>query len=673
MKRISIITLLLMAVFLTACSGTLPAEFNFLPTNTSLPETATPEMTATAAATLTPLPTYTATATFTPVPTRRSPFPVTLGTPLPDPGFQRIGSGNVPLLGNVFNHLAVRRQVTLVSPNQQRVLIATTGGLFLLDREGNILSHWPELRLFDNPCQYCISVNADASRFAMFVRTNGVWEVRVYDVVDGQPNLIKSIPAPGPFGDSSDPVQVALSTGGDILAYSTSRESFAVHDLILDQPLYEFKGSIQKLKFSSNGSSLTALRGSELLLWDAADFQSPFQNLLLPNPDVPIAFSPGGEFFAVALSSKIRVYNVFPARLVREISVAPTYVTDREWQIVFTGDDVLTGYGLQWDDRSETGLITLAEWNVASGETLTLEEMESNSPNIFDSFWQIEFSETSLAGNIDLSPYRSLRFISTDVLVVNSQNAVCSFKLTTGEVNCQGEENELLHASDGPVFREVRESRNTFLVNPLGETVFQLDPYPIYWLNRTADFLLLDINGGTTDLYFKNVTRPVQSVPGAFLSAAENANLLVFLTKQKSELMFMTLVEKSSQDMLFQKRETRLFDLLTMAVDGSIYFLREDLDNNQAILKMIPPGTDEVSDLLSIDLLAEPISMAILPHNILAVGMQDGSVTIVSLDSLTQQTFQALQGPVDKIAISPDSRYLAVAGKNGITVFAVIP
>jgi WD40 repeat protein len=149
--------------------------------------------------------------------------------------------------------------------------------------------------------------------------------------------------------------------------------------------------------------------------------------------------------------------------------------------------------------------------------------------------------------------------------------------------------------------------------------------------------------------------------------------LLVFLTRQNSELLYLTLVEKSNQKTVFQKKDRRLFDLLTMAVDGSIYFLREDLDNNQAILKMIPPGTDEVNDLLSIDLLAEPISMAISPHNILAVGMQDGSVTIVSLDSLTQQTFQALQGPVDKIAISPDSRYLAVAGKNGITVFAVIP
>lgn len=672
MKRIPILFLLLMAVFLTACSGTLPVELNFLPTNTRAPETATPEITATATATLVPLPTLTATATFTPVPTRRSPFPVTLGTPLPDPGFQRIGSGNVSLLRKVLQHTIALRQATIISANGERVMLGTSDGIYLFDRQGNRLGYWPEIKLAIVDCLACLAVNEDASRFAVASRREGLWQIQVYDVIENETKLVKTFDGPESFGLQDNAASVAISPDGGFIAYGFDGSFFQVYSLFQEQSIFEYRGSFQSLQFSRGGQYIYARRGKELLIWDIYSLEDGFRNLLLPAEDTALDFSYGGEYVAIAFSSKIHLYRITPLKLVREILVEPAYVTDRIWQIAFLSDETLRGYALQWDVNSKTGQAVIGEWAVASGEVINIQETETDSINIFDDFQNIKFPQEQLVGGLEANKYSAMRFIGSDLLLVSNPNIVCTFKLTNGTTDCQSQFDVILHPADGPVFREVRQEKNTLLLSPLGETIFDLDAYPVVWLGRTADFVLLD-TGTTTDLYLKSRDLPVQSVPGNFRAAGENNNLITFLTRQNSELLYLTLVEKSTQKTLFQKKDSRLFDLLAMGTNGSIYFLREDWDNNQAILKMIPPGTDEVSDLLRIDLLAEPISMAISPHNILAVGMQDGSVTIVSLDSLTQQTFQALQGPVDEIAISPDSRYLAVAGKNGITVFAVIP
>jgi len=441
--------------------------------------------------------------------------------------------------------------------------------------------------------------------------------------------------------------------------------------LYQEQSILEYTGSFQSLHFSQGGQYIYAKRGRELLIWDINSLDKGVRNLLLPSENAAIDFSYGGEYVAVAFSSKIQLYRITPLELAREISITPA-ITNRIWQITFSSDETLRGYALQWNSASNTGRVMVAEWAIASGEVINSQEIETDSQNILDDFQNIEFTQEQLTGGLGTDKYNTMRFVGSDLLLVSNPNVVCTFRFTMGVTDCQSQTDAILHPADGPIFREIRQEKNTLLLGPLGETIFDLDAYPVVWLGRTADFVLLD-TGTTTDLYLKGRDLPVQSVPGNFRAAGENNNLIAFLTRQNSELLYLTLVEKSTQKALFQKKDSRLFDLLAMGTNGSIYFLREDLDNNQAILKMIPPGTDEVSDLLSIDLLAEPISMAISPHNILAVGMQDGSVTIISLDSLTQQTFQALQGPVDKIALSPDSRYLAVAGKNGITVFAVIP
>ena len=673
MKRRPVLCILvLLATFLSACGGSLPFERDF-PADAGQPPTSTPVRTITPAASLLPSPTPSLTPTLTPFPTRRSPYPVGLGTPLPDAGFPGISSGNTTLLKNVFEHTTTLRQANVISSNQETVLIATSKGLYLFDTQENLLAHWPEIKMANIACSACLTINEDASRFAIALRKDGAWQIQVHNIRDEKLELIKTFVGPETFGLESDPVQVAISPDGETLVYSFGGNSFVLYNLSREIELFEYRGRVQSLRFSRGGQYIYARRQTEVLIWDVYNIEGEFRNFLAPNENAAIDFSPGGEYVAVAFSSKIRLYRITPLALVREIDVPPTSVTNRTWQIAFLDDETLRGYALQWDSRTQTGQATIGEWDVSTGEALTIEEQETDSQNTFDEFVGIEFVQEQLVGGLDPTGYRALRFISADVLLVNSQYAACSFKLTTGETNCQAQDDSLLHAADGPVFREIREDKSTLLVNALGETVFSLDPYPIRWINRTADFLLLDNNSRTTDLYVKDRSLPVQSVPGSLRSVAENANLLVFLTKQNSELMYMTMVEKATRKALFQKRETRLYDMLGIALDGTTYFLREDRDNNQAIIKAIPPGTDEVLDLLRIDLVAEPISMAISPQNTLAIGMQDGSISIISLDGLTQEIFQALQSPVNLLAFSPDGRYLAAAGQNGITVFAALP
>lgn len=674
MKRHPVIyILLLLAVFLSACGGSLPLNIEFSSVSRTPRPTALPIHTITPAFSPTldqpPAPT----ATITPIPTRKSPYPVSQGTPLPDPGFVKIGSGNADRLGKVFQNTTSLRQAALISPNKERVMLATSEGLALFAIDGTRIATWPEIKMAQIACPSCLTINEDASRFAVVLRNEGRWQIQVYDIVENKLVALKTFSEKETFGLAPNPAQVALSPDGELLAYSFGGKTYTIYDLPNEKIFFEYSGKVESLHFSRGGQYVAARRGQELLIWDIYSLESGFRNLLLPSPDTAIDFSDGGEFVAIAFGSTIRFYQITPLRLSYEFNLPRSYAANRTWQISFLDDETLRGYALEWDAATGTGRAVLADWTVGNDEPSNFQEVESDSPNTFDNFWNLQLTQKQLTGGLDPNSYRALRFLNTDLLVVNSQYAICSFRLSTGETTCQTENDIPLFASDGPIFREVREDKKTVLVNPAGEPLFSLAPYPIHWINHSAEFLLLNVDDRTTDLYIRAKDLPVQSVPGVFRAAAENNKLLVFLTRENPELQYLTMVEKASQKMLFQKKESRLYDLLGMALDGTTYFLRQDRDKQQAILKAIPPGTDEVTDLLRIDLRAEPLSMAVSPQNLLAVGMQDGSITIVSLDSLTQKTIQALQGPVSALAFSPDNRYLAVAGQEGITVFAVRP
>jgi WD40 repeat protein len=588
-------------------------------------------------------------------------------------GFPVIGAGNIQDLKPAFSLSSVRRQAFVVSPDQQFILIASEQGIQVFNRQGGQVAHLPDLRLFDIPCQSCLSVNADASMLALLARAELGWQVQVYNIVNDAPSLYKTFDIEQDFRYAANPAHVALSPDGSLLAYGPGDRPFVVVDLFTGEQLFRSSTAIDSLAFSPAGTLLTARRGRELLVWKTDNLGAGFQNLLLPSENSPIAISTDDAKLALGLSSRLRIYSTERLRIEREFSIRPTYVTDREWQLAFNDETTLRAYGLRWDERTQGGIVTRVEWDTSNPEPQTLEDAETTSQDAQAAFWGILFNDQPLPSGLEPGDYRSIRFVGSETLLVNGISAACWLRLPTGESTCQRRDGEPLHASDAQALQERRETYNTLLVDPNENVLFSLDPNPIYWVNRTADIVLVDIKGTTTDLYGRDRTLPAQSVPGMFRSAAENARSLVFLTRQRTELMFMTLVEKDSLRAIFQKRETRLFKPLAMALDGGIYFLREDRDRNQAILKYIPPGTDNVIDLMRIDLQAEPQAMSVSPQNTLAIGMQDGSVAVVSLDALAYDYFQALQTPVGALAFSPDGRYLAVGGRQGIQVFTVRP
>jgi WD40 repeat protein len=680
MKRQTVsLFVIVLTLLLAGCGGDLPFDFDFLPAvDGDRPPAATPipVHTITPAASLVPTSTPSATLTFTPFPTPRSPYPVNIGTPMPDAGFPRISSGNTEQMERVFLHNTDLRRVSLVSPNGQRALVAMAQGLSLYSLQDGLLADWPEIEVVDAECDSCLTVDGNIDRFAVALRQAGGWEIRVYDVVENQPVLFKTFLGDEMFGVQSNPVQVALSPDGALLAYRFGNAPLKIHSFFQESDIFEYSGATRSLGFSQGGQYLFAHRDRDLIFWNIYDLQDGFRSLLTgDDPNSAMLFSRGGDYFAIASASRIRVYNISPLRLTREIVVPLAQGRQVTWQLVSEPDEsFLRGAALYWDARAESYQVIRGVWSIASGEQVSVELTESQSNNVFDEFWGLRVSPpvSALAG-FDPASIRAMRFSSADTLLINSLNSVCLFRLATSEASCQVSEDAPVHAVDGPLFREIREERNTLLINPMGETVFDVGPHSIEWVSRSGDFILIDNRRSTTDLYVKNRRLPAQSVPGVFQSVAENASSIVFLTRQSNGQMYVTMAEKPTGRTVFQKRETRLYNHLDMTFEGAIYTLREEYDGNYVTLRSIPAGGGDFQNLLQIDLLAPVSSLAVSPHNVLAIGMQDGAVIIVSLDSLTYETFQALQTGVTHLAFSPDSRYLAVTGRDGLTVFAVLP
>jgi WD40 repeat protein len=681
MKRLmASLFVIILALLLGGCGSALPFDFDFdfSPAEpVERPPTSTPKpvSTITPAATLVPTQIPTETSTITPFPTLRSPYPVGLGTPMPDAGFPRIAVGNTEAMKAVFEFTDDARQAAVLSYNRQKVLIGSPSGLSLYSLQDGLLAAWPEIKMTDAGCNSCLTVDENISRFAVTVRQDGAWQIKVYDVrSNNQPALFKTFTDDATYRVKTNPVQVALSPDGTLLAYRFGDKSLILHSFTEENDVFEYRGpAIRSLHFSSGGQYLTARRDRDLVFWDIPDPGSGFRAIPVSDPNATVLFSPAGDTAVIASGPRIRAYNLLPLRFVREIFVSPAQNRQLTWELT-TGEDesILLGAALYWDARAQTHRAIQGRWNVSTGETLEISEGDTSQSNVFDFFWNLDIPPRRLpTSELDLSNLRDIRFTSTDTLLINSQSAVCILRLTTGEANCQEFEDIPVHASDGPIFREIREERRTLLLNPVGETVYELGPFSVEWVNRTGDFILIDNRGSATNMYTRNRRLPILSAPGVLQSVSENLTHIAFLTRQSNGSMYITLFDKQIGKYVYQKRDILLANALAITADNSVYFLRQTFSGEQATLRTFPAGSSDLQILAEIDLFAPVTDMAISTHDTLAIGMQDGSVIIMALDSLIVEHFQALQTGVTHLAFSPDGRYLTVAGHTGMAVFAV--
>ena len=192
-------------------------------------------------------------------------------------------------------------------------------------------------------------------------------------------------------------------------------------------------------------------------------------------------------------------------------------------------------------------------------------------------------------------------------------------------------------------------------------------------VDRSGKFILVNNHDATVDIYSQMKSHLVASLAGTLRAYAESANQIVIMAQQSLSVSSITLWDKPSQKALYQKTDSRLLKPLAIANDGRVYFLQQDPDHPESILRFIDPKTHAVSDVARLSLSAEPQVMTRAADGTLALGLQDGVVTVVSPDGQQVTGFQAAYSPIGGISFTLDGRYLAVASAEGIRIFAVLP
>jgi WD40 repeat protein len=660
--------LLLLSSLLSACAGAtvrIPVP-EFIVSST--PGAFIPTETATITPTRPPRPTITPSPTFTLVPTRKSPYPVGLATPLPDIGFPPIVAGN---MGGLKVVLSMSNQVLrgyALSGDAQKIFLAASNGLFLFDRQGNQLAHWPVIQLFNLDCETCLASNADGSRFAVVVRVRGTWEAQLYAVEGAQAAPVFSKTLSNDLQNVRNEARVALSPDGKWLAFGVTGGPMELLNIETGEKPITYRDAADTAVFSPDGAIFAIRRGRELLTWNTDTWRNP-ANLLLPEENTPFAFSPGGKFIALALPTRIRIYDAAALKIEREITVYPLTASLRSWTIAFSDEQTLRGFGVEW----KTGTLaetTTAEWNIISGETLRRETAETDSPDALLSFWGVNFPKTVSPAGVELGDYHVLRFTSNETLAVNSLHTACWLKPLTGEVTCQSDPENLVFAADALAYREVRGENTTLLQSWQGEPLYEFGPYRVMGLGRRADFALVDVDKITCDLYLAGKKLPAESAPGRFSAFAENSKLIAFSSVEPAGITVITFVNKASGETFIQKRES--FALKPLVFDNlhTLYWLKEDRDRREAILKAVDTSTDTTRDLARLPLPAAPEAIAISSNGMIAVGYQDGTLVIFSPDTLGFVQYQSMPGAVTALAFTPDGRYLAAGGADWLLLYA---
>jgi WD40 repeat protein len=646
------------------------------PTRTVTPSR-TPTITYTPSASRTPKNTLTPTASLTSRPTPTSPYPVGPKTPLPTRDFQAITAQNVSQLTPIFKIVRQSIWQSAVSRDGKKFFVAANNGLFVYDRQGQQLSYWPSLILPSLPCETCLSINTDGSRFVVAVHKDGKWFAQVYNVYENSANLLLEKSIVSSVQGIVNEARIAISPDGLLLAYGAGDSDTLLIDMNSSQTLLTNKGRADAAIFSPTGAYLVIRRAREMLFWKTPVWKSP-RTLQLPAADTPYAFSPDGKLLALALSDKVRAYALDKLTPSREIPISTPKDLKRIWQIAFLDEKTLAGYDIRWDSDHAKATIDFAQWNLDTGATLQMRTSESDSPpDALSALWGVNVPLTAAPGPVALGQYSVVRFSDQDPdqLRVNSLHSACWLKLSSGETACFDDPKFEVLSSQTDAYREIPQQQTTLIQSWNGTTLFKLpQPYPILGMNWTAEYFVVNVKDITTDIYFKGRNPPLGSFPGTLLASAENADRLVYCTQQKNSTGgIITMINKRSLETPYQKKVDFILKPLAIGNDNRVYFVQRDVGQQKFVLKAISAINFAITNVGLLSLPAEPEVMAVSLVGAFAFGLRDGSVAIVSSDGLQVASFQAVYTPITAISITPDGRYLAVASDDGIRVFAVLP
>jgi WD40 repeat protein len=674
-------------VFLALLSGCKSVALNIVPTATITPTSLwtakptrtvtpsrTPTITKTPSPSRTPQNTLMPTPSITPKPTPTSPYPVGPKTPLPPGDFPAISTENVSKLAPVFKIIKQSIWQSAVSRDGKKLFVAANNGLFVYDRQGQQLSYWPSLILPSLPCETCLSINTDGSRFALATHRNGKWFAQVYNVYENSANLLLEKPIDVPVQGIVNEARVAISPDGLLLAYGAGGSDTLLIDMNSSQTLLTNKGGADSAAFSPNGAYLAIRRGRQMLFWKTPVWKNP-ASLQLPADDSAYAFSPDGKLFAVTMPDKVRAYALDTLKPSREITIPTPKNLNRAWQIAFLDEKTLAGYDIRWDADHAKATVDIAQWNLDTGATLQMSTNESASPpDALSALWGVNVPLAAVPGPVALGQYSAFRFVDPDQLLVNSLHSACWLKLSSGEATCFDDPKFTVLSSQTDAYREIQQQQTTLLQNWNGGSLFKLpQPYPILGMNWTAQYFIVNVKDITTDIYLSGRTLPLGSFPGTLLASAENDDRLVYSTQGKSAGAAITMLNKKNLETTYQKKVDFILKPLAIGGDNRVYFVQRDVGQQKFALKAISGITAAITNVGLLSLPAEPETMSISMAGVFAFGLRDGSVAIVSADGLQVASFQAVYTPISAISITPDGRYLAVASDDGIRVFAVMP
>ena len=691
MKRWTAVAAVMLNLLLVACNNpiiipadmavTLPANQDYI-LHATLPVTPTSALES-GTASLTPSPTLTASVTLpptatltrTPVPTRKPIFPVAPGNPLIDPGFQPIVIDNALRLTPVFVATKTSFRHSTISGDGQKLFVSTSDGTFVFNRQGAILAHWGNINTAAIECESCISTNFDGTWLAIITRNAGTWEAQLYDLQSDQPSLLLSIPLEAEFKGTRNEVSIAISPDDKYLAFRAGSGALRVLDMDTKLQALSYDRPVNGVSFSPDGSRFVIHAGQELLIYQVSDWKI-VTNLLLPRDETPYSFSPDDSQLVLALPSILRVYGTNPIKLLREINVPPSNAITRQWQIFFSDDNILNGYAVSWDAYKKNAVTENGQWNIGSGEQLRFETSSSSTPDALSALWNspIRLPATE---NGELEPvsdgYNAFRFISNDILLINSQHAACWLKLMVGETTCFKDPDHVLFASDTNTFKEILENSYTGLSEfRSGKINIQTGPYRVLAINRSGEWALINTGKGT-DLYTRGKNLSQESVSGVLQGFAENITRIVFTTLEKQNTFTITVVNKATGDAIVQKKDNFLDQPVIMVTDGTIYYTQRELDRNQTIFNSIDPMSNKTNEITRISLPAEIKALALSTNGLFAAGLQDGSVLFLTKDGTQSVIFQAESNPIQGLSFSLDGRFLAISSPEGVRIFAVLP